>query len=221
MLDYVTDEGVQIHGGYGYHQDYAVERAYRDSRINRIFEGTNEINRLLATGMLLKRAQRGQLPLVEAVKKLQAELVSPSSQPASSPERTLLANAKKVMLLCLGVAYQKYMTALEDQQEILASLTDIAMNAFAIESAVLRCEKLAERGKAQLAQEMCAVFARESMETIESAARNVLAACSDGDTLRTNLAVLKRFTKFEPVNAIALRRKIAARLLDAERYVVS
>jgi alkylation response protein AidB-like acyl-CoA dehydrogenase len=220
MLDYVTDEGVQIHGGYGYHQDYAVERAYRDSRINRIFEGTNEINRLLATGMLLKRAQRGQLPLVEAVKKLQAELVSPASQPAASPERTLLANAKKVMLLCLGVAYQKYMTALEDQQEILASLTDIAMNAFAIESAVLRCEKLAERGKAQLASDMCAVFARESMETIESAGRNVLAACSDGDTLRTNLAVLKRFTKFEPVNAIALRRKIASRLLDAERYIV-
>src|SRR5207244_9684378 len=121
MLDDVTDEGVQIHGGYGYHQDYAVERAYRDSRINRIFEGTNEINRLLATGMLLKRAQRGQLPLVEAVKQLQAELVAVAqvSRPVSS-ERTLTTNAKKVMLLCLGVAYQKYMTALEDQQEILA-----------------------------------------------------------------------------------------------------
>src|SRR5579862_3445058 len=116
MLDYVVDEGVQIHGGYGYHQDYAVETAYRDSRINRIFEGTNEINRLLATGMLLKRAQRGQLPLVEAVKKLQAEVLS-GPTPAS-----LVDNAKKTALFTLGIAYQKYGTALEDQQEVLASI---------------------------------------------------------------------------------------------------
>ena len=110
MLDYVVDEGVQIHGGYGYHQDYAVERAYRDSRINRIFEGTNEINRLLATGMLLKRAQRGQLPLVEAVKKLQAEILAgPSLGTAAMRTRKLVANAKKIALFALGVAYQKYM----------------------------------------------------------------------------------------------------------------
>jgi len=216
MLDYVTDEGVQIHGGYGYHQDYAVERAYRDSRINRIFEGTNEINRLLATGMLLKRAQRGQLPLVEAVKKLQSELLA-----GPSPS-TLVANAKKVALLCLGVAYQRYMNALDDQQEILAGITDIAMNAFAMESAVLRTEKLAaSKRNAELASDMCAVLTRESMEAIESSARTVLAACVDGDMLRTNLAVLKRFTKFEPVNAIALRRKIAARLIESERYIVA
>ena len=224
MLDYVTDEGVQIHGGYGFHQDYAVEHAYRDSRINRIFEGTNEINRLLATGMLLKRAQRGQLPLVEAVKKLQGELLSGPSLSANgntgSAEKTLVSNAKKTALLCLGVAYQKYMNALEDQQEILAGITDIAMNAFAMESAVLRVEKIAEKGKAELASSMTAVFAREAMETIEIAARNVLAASSEGDALRTNLAVLKRFTKFEPVNAIEIRRKIAARLLEAERYIV-
>src|SRR5947209_4718133 len=126
MLDYVVDEGVQIHGGYGYHQDYAVERAYRDSRINRIFEGTNEINRLLATGMLLKRAQRGQLPLVEAVKKLQAEILGGPSLSANGDENTkLVENAKKVSLFALGVAFQKYMTALEDQQEILASITDV------------------------------------------------------------------------------------------------
>jgi len=219
MLDYVTDEGVQIHGGYGFHQDYAVEHAYRDSRINRIFEGTNEINRLLATGMLLKRAQRGQLPLVEAVKKLQAELLSGpslSSNGGGSAEKMLVANAKKTALLCLGVAYQKYMNALEDQQEILAGITDIAMNAFAMESAVLRAEK----NKSSLAASMCSVFAREAMETIEIAARNVLAASSEGDALRTNLAVLKRFTKFEPVNAIEVRRQIAARLLAAERYIV-
>jgi butyryl-CoA dehydrogenase len=221
MLDYVVDEGVQIHGGYGYHQDYAVERAYRDSRINRIFEGTNEINRLLATGMLLKRAQRGQLPLVEAVKKLQAEVLAGPTLSAGGDEDTkLAANAKKVALFALGVAYQKFMNALEDQQEVLAGLTDIMMNAFAMESVLLRTQKLAAQKKGDIAADMCSVFLREAMETVESAARTVLAASSEGDALRTNLAVLKRFTKFEPVNAIAVRRKIAARLLEADRYAV-
>jgi alkylation response protein AidB-like acyl-CoA dehydrogenase len=214
MLDYVTDEGVQIHGGYGYHQDYAVERAYRDSRINRIFEGTNEINRLLATGILLKRAQRGQLPLVEAVKKLQAEILS-------GPVATgLVENAKKTALFTLGVAFQKYGAALEDQQEVLASITDIAMNAFVMESVELRARKLAQLHKGEIAADVCSVFLREAMEIVESSARNVLAACSEGDVLRTNLAVLKRFTKFEPVNAIAARRRIAERLLSAGRYLV-
>jgi len=221
MLDYVVDEGVQIHGGYGFHQDYAVERAYRDSRINRIFEGTNEINRLLATGMLLKRAQRGQLPLVEAVKKLQAEILGGPTLSSNGDENAkLVENAKRVSLFALGVAFQKYMTALEDQQEILASITDVAMNTFAMESVLLRTQKLAKLGKGEIAGEMCNVFLREAMETVESAARNVLSASSEGDALRTNLAVLKRFTKFEPINAIAARRKIAARLLAADRYVV-
>lgn len=220
MLDYVTDEGVQIHGGYGFHQDYAVERAYRDSRINRIFEGTNEINRLLATGMLLKRAQRGQLPLVEAVKKLQAELLSGPSLSSGNDDAALVANAKKVTLLTLGIAFQKFMGKLDEEQEVLAGLTDIAMNTFAMESVLLRTQKLAARGKAQVASEMCSVFCREALEIIEPAARAVLAASSEGDTLRTNLAVLKRFTKFEPVNSIGLRRKLANRLLEAERYIV-
>ncbi len=218
MLDYVTDEAVQIHGGYGYHQDYVVERAYRDSRINRIFEGTNEINRLLATGMLLKRAQRGQLPLVEAVKKLQAEILS-------GPVATgLVDNAKKTALFTLGVAYQKHGAALDDQQEVLASITDIAMNAFVMESVELRARKLAQLHRDEIApgisNDISAVFLREAMEIVESSARNVLAACSEGDSLRTNLAVLKRFTKFEPVNAIAARRRIAQRLLTAGRYLV-
>ncbi len=221
MLDYVTDEGVQIHGGYGYHQDYIVERAYRDSRINRIFEGTNEINRLLATGMLLKRAQRGQLGLVEAVKKLQAEILAgPTLAAGGSEDARLVENAKKSALFALGVAYQKFGAALEEQQEILASLTDAAMNAFAMESVYLRAQKLAKLCKGEIAGDVCAVFLREAMEIVESAARNVLAGSSEGDTLRTNLAVLKRFTKFEPVNAIAVRRRIAGRLLSAGRYVV-
>jgi butyryl-CoA dehydrogenase len=222
VLDYVVDEGVQIHGGYGYHQDYAVERAYRDSRINRIFEGTNEINRLLATGMLLKRAQRGQLPLVEAVKKLQAELLagpSLASNGDSSEEARLTANAKKIALLCMGAAYQRFLGDIENQQEVLAGITDIAMNAFAMESVDLRARKLAAAGKGEIASSMAAVFVREAMEMCESSAREVLAACAEGDALRTSLAVLRRFAKFEPVDAIGLRRKIAARLIDAERYV--
>ncbi|MGA3044213.1 MAG: acyl-CoA dehydrogenase family protein, partial [Bryobacteraceae bacterium] len=176
MLDYVVDEGVQIHGGYGYHQDYAVERAYRDSRINRIFEGTNEINRLLTTGMLLKRAARGQLGLVQAA---------------------------------TGVL-----------QEILANITDVIMDIFAMESALLRTQKLAESGKGANAADMTAVLVRDAMAHIDMTARIVLAACSEGDSLRTNLVVLRRFGKYEPVDAIALRRKIAHRLLDAERYIV-
>ena len=221
MLDYVTDEAVQIHGGYGYHQDYLVERAYRDSRINRIFEGTNEINRLLATGMLLKRAMRGQLPLVEAVKKLQAEILAgPAIGAGGSEDARLVENAKKTALFALGVAYQKFGTALEEQEEVLAAITDIAMNAFAMESVYLRAQKLAKLGKGEIAADVTSVFLREAMEIVESSARNVLAASSEGDTLRTNLAVLKRFTKFEPVNAIAARRRIAERLLAAGRYVV-
>ncbi len=216
-LDYVVDEAVQIHGGYGFHQDYAVEHAYRDSRINRIFEGTNEINRLLATGMMLKRAQKGALPLVEAVKKLQAEILGGPSMGAID----MVANAKKVGLLTLGVAYQKYLGAIEEQQEVVAGITDILMNAYAMESVTLRARKIVASGRnAENASEMAAVFSAEAMDTIDAAARAVLTACSEDDALRTNLAVLKRFTKYEPVNTIGLRRKIAARLIQAEKYVV-
>ena len=212
-LDYVVDEGVQIHGGYGYHQDYLVERAYRDSRINRIFEGTNEINRMLATGMILKRAQRGQLPLVAAVKKLQGELLAGPSLAGGPPD--LVKNAKKVALLCLGVAYQRYLTELESQQEILAGLCDITMQAFAMESVQLRSRKH------NVAPKMTAVFLQEAMEEVERQARTVLAACAEGDDLRVQLAALKRLTKFEPVNTIALRQEIAQRLLAAQRYVLA
>jgi butyryl-CoA dehydrogenase len=212
-LDYVVDEGVQIHGGYGYHQDYLVERAYRDSRINRIFEGTNEINRMLATGMILKRAQRGQLPLVAAVKKLQGELLAGPSLAGGPPD--LVKNAKKIALLCLGVAYQKYMTELDSQQEILAALCDISMQAFAMESVQLRSQKHS------VAPKMTAVFLQEAMEEVERYARMVLAACAEGDDLRIQLAALKRLTKFEPVNTIALRQEIAQRLLTAQRYVLA
>src|SRR5882724_9964585 len=226
VLDYVVDEGVQIHGGYGYHQDYAVERAYRDSRINRIFEGTNEINRMLVTGMLLKRAARGQLGLVKAAQGVLAEVLggpglsNGASEGAFAEETKIVHNAKKIALLLMGVAYQKFLMELEKQQEVLAGITDVVMDVFATESALLRTEKLAVAGKGAQAVEMLAVLARDAMAHIEVTARTVLAACSEGDNLRANLAVLRRFAKYEPANAIELRRKIAGRLIDAERYVV-
>jgi hypothetical protein len=213
MLDFVVDEGVQIHGGYGYHQDYAVERAYRDSRINRIFEGTNEINRLLITGMLLKRAARGQLGLVQAAQKLAGEILSP--QPDTGDEESrLVRNARKITLLCMGAAYQRYLMDLEKQQEVLMGLADLTMEVYCMESALLRACKTGG------ARDLCAVLLRDSMARVEIIARTVLAACSEGDALRTNMAVLRRFAKYEPVDAIGLRRGIAQRLLAAERYVV-
>jgi alkylation response protein AidB-like acyl-CoA dehydrogenase len=218
VLDYVVDEGVQIHGGYGFHQDYAVERAYRDSRVNRIFEGTNEINRLLITGMLLKRAQRGQLGLVKAAQAVMAEIVGGPSAASSSAseEHRLVANAKKIALVLLGVAYQKYLGELEKQQEVLAGISDVIMEVFAMESVLLRSGK--KRSDAM--SDMTAVLLDDSMARIEVSARNVLASCSEGDALRTNMAVLRRFAKYDPVDAIALRRKIAERLLATGRYLV-
>ncbi len=211
-LDYVVDEGVQIHGGYGYHQDYLVERAYRDSRINRIFEGTNEINRMLATGMILKRAQRGQLPLVAAVKKLQDELLAGPSLSAGPTD--LVKSAKKVALLCLGVAYQRFLAELDGQQEILAALCDITMQAFAMESVQLRSQKH------NVAPKMTAVFLQGAMEKIEGHARTVLAACAEGDELRIQLSALRRLAKHDPINVIAVRQEIAQRLQAAQRYVL-
>jgi hypothetical protein len=216
VLDYVVDEGVQIHGGYGFHQDYAVERAYRDSRVNRIFEGTNEINRLLITGMLLKRAQRGQLALVKAAQSVMAEILSgPSAAPTDSEEHRLLTNAKKIALMLMGIAYQRYLADLEKQQEILAAISDVIIDVFVMESALLRSEKKPSESNS----DMTAVLLRDGMARIDVCARNVIAACSEGDALRTNMAVLRRFAKYEPVDAVAFRRRIAERLLGAGRYV--
>ena len=224
VLDYVVDEGVQIHGGYGYHQDYAVERAYRDSRINRIFEGTNEINRLLTTGMLLKRAQQGRLGIVKAAKALMDEILAGPSLSAETQteERRLVKNAKKVALLLLAGAFEKFGAEMEKQQEVVAGIADVLMDVFAMESSLLRLEKTGKAGGQAPSQaaDMCAVFLRDAMTRIEGFARPVLAACAEGDGLRSNMAVLRRFTKFEPVNAIELRRRVADRLISAGHYVV-
>ena len=218
VLDYVVDEGVQIHGGYGYHQDYAVERAYRDSRINRIFEGTNEINRLLTTGMLLKRAMQGRLGLVKAAKALMEEVLSgPSSgRDDQTEEARLVANAKKIALLLLAQAFERFGAAMEKEQEVLSGIADVIMEVFAMESAWLRLEK---QGNSEgIAFDMTSVLLHDSMARVEVFSRTVLAACAEGDALRTNMAVLRRFAKYDPVDSIALRRRIAGRLLSTGRY---
>jgi hypothetical protein len=200
-LDYAADEGVQIHGGYGYHQDYEIERIYRDSRINRIFEGTNEINRLLIPGMLLKRAARGKLNLSPAI-----------AEPVKDEETRLVQNAKQIALLTLELATGRYGTALDKQQEILMSLADIVMEVFAMESSWLRARKTG------LAAEICTVFLCDAMTRIEQSARCALSACAQGEELRSHTAALHRLTAYEPVNAVSLRRKIAEQLLARGRY---
>ncbi|MBV9762361.1 MAG: acyl-CoA dehydrogenase family protein [Acidobacteriaceae bacterium] len=221
-LDYVVDEAVQVHGGYGFHRDYAVERAYRDSRINRLFEGTNEINRLLISGMLLKRASRGILPLVPAAQALMGQIFS-GSLPAqdADEERRLAANAKNIALLSLAVAFQKHGAELDQQQELLMHIADMVMEAFAMESSLLRARKLAAFPKrAAVAADLAAVFLRDAMGRVELAARNVAGACLEGDFLRKTMQVLRRLAGYDPPDSIALRRRIATRLLARERYLI-
>jgi alkylation response protein AidB-like acyl-CoA dehydrogenase len=216
MLDYVADEGVQIHGGYGFHQDYAVERAYRDARINRLFEGTSEINRLVISGMPLKRAARGLLPLIEAAQK-ELDNYSPQDHGDGDLEMRLVRNAKKLSLFTLGVAYQKHGVELEKHQEVVMSLSDLFMETFAMESTLLRCRNLAAGGKST-ANDICQVFLRDALTRMQAASQNVLAACSSGEELDRNMARLRSLTAYQPVNAVALRRNIADRLLSSERY---
>jgi len=217
MLDYVVDEGVQIHGGYGYHQDYVVERAYRDSRINRLFEGTSEINRLVITGMPLKRAARGLLPLFDAARAVLQE-AAPQPSTNGDAEFSLLKNAKKIALLTLGVALEKYGAQLEQQQEIVMNFSDIIMEVFAMESSLLRSRKLSATGNGANAADACAVYLRDAITRIDHSSRTILSACAQGDELRRILSRLHAYASHDPVNAIALRRQIAARLLANERY---
>ncbi|HEV2705156.1 MAG TPA: acyl-CoA dehydrogenase family protein [Pyrinomonadaceae bacterium] len=226
--DFVADEMVQIYGGYGYSADYPAERAYRDSRINRIFEGTNEINRMLIPGMLMKRAMSGQLALLPAAQKLMDEVLSPSlgsfeeEEGVLAAEAKLAQNAKKVALMILGTAAQKYMMALSDQQEILMGAADIIMDTYAMESAILRTQKLvAAQGEQQAARylDMTRVFCADAVERVGVRARTTLAAMSEGDELRTLLAALRRFTKNTPTNTVAARQRIADAMIEANKYV--
>jgi alkylation response protein AidB-like acyl-CoA dehydrogenase len=225
--NFVADEMVQIYGGYGYSADYPAERAYRDSRINRIFEGTNEINRMLIPGMLMKRAMTGELALLPAAQGLMEEILSPSMQSFDEDEgvlaveQKLARNAKKVGLMVLGTAAQKYMMTLADQQEILMGAADIIIDAYAMESAILRAQKLAgARGEEAAARylDMTRVFCNDAVERIDAHAKNTLAAMNEGDDLRALLAALRRFTKQTPVNTVAARQRIADVLIKANKY---
>ncbi len=229
MIDYVVDETVQIYGGYGFVEEYPAERAYRDARINRIFEGTNEINRLIITGFLLKRAMSGQLPLMPAIKKLMDEVLSgpTMAEEVEGPladERKLVANAKKLGLFAAGAATQKYMQAIQDQQEIMGAIADMVIETYAMESAVLRAQKLIQsNGEAASALPiaMTQVYLSQAMEKIEAAARKIIAAVADGDMMRSQMAIFRRLAKHDPFNTIAARQKIADRVLEAGKYVLA
>jgi butyryl-CoA dehydrogenase len=227
MLTLVADELIATMGGYGYVEEYPAERFYRDARINRIFEGTNEINVLIITGWIMKRALSGQLPLLPAIKKLMDEVTQPPSFDASSGadeplarEAEALASTKKIALFCAGVASQRFMTALQDQQEVMADLAAIVMQVYAFESALLRARKLAKakRPSAEVAAAMTGLLADETIALAEQAARRVLAACAEGDLLRTQLAILRRLARFAPADAVGLSRTIARHAIQLERY---
>ncbi len=226
--DFVVDEMVQIYGGYGYSADYPAERAYRDSRINRIFEGTNEINRMLIPGRLMKSALSGNLPLLPAAQALMDEVLSPQMQgfddddTVLAAEQKLTTNAKKVALMTLGTAAQKYMMKLGDQQEILMGIADIIMDTYAMESAILRARKLAASQGEKAAErylDMTRVFCNDAVGRIELRAKSTLAGMSEGDELRTLMAALRRFTKLQPMNTITARQRIADDMIAANKWI--
>ncbi|HEY0564260.1 MAG TPA: acyl-CoA dehydrogenase family protein [Terriglobales bacterium] len=226
MLDFIVDEVVQIYGGYGFVEEYPAERAYRDSRVNRIFEGTNEINRMIITGWLLKSAMSGKLPLMQAIKRLMDEVLEPSMPEELdgilAAERQQLTNAKKAGLVAAGTAAERFMTELADQQEVLASIADIIIEIYAMESAVLRTQKIAEQkgeAAAQFAVACTQNYVSDAMAKIEVAARRVVTYCTEGDDTRMRVGILRRLLKHEPTDAIRVRQQIAQRVLEAGKYV--
>jgi len=234
MIDYVVDETVQIYAGYGFVEEYPAERAYRDARINRIFEGTNEINRLIITGFLLKRAMSGQLPLMPAIKKLMDEVLSGPSvgeeiEGPMAEERKLVAQAKKLGLFVSGAATQKYMQTIQDQQEVMGAIADMTIEIYAMESAVLRAQKMVEgvssskqgEAAAALPIAMTRVYLMQALEKVEAAAKKVIADVAEGDMLRTQLAIVRRLSKHEPFNTIALRQQIAQKTIERGKYTLA
>lgn len=227
LLDYVVDEAVQLHGGYGFMQEYEVERMYRDSRINRIFEGTNEINRLLVPGTLLKKALKGELPLLQHAQGLEEELMMMMPEEIGEEileqENYLLKNAKKIVLLGTGLAAQKYMQKLEDEQEILVNLADMVSAVYNMESAILRTEKAINNSGEEKHQQKVLytqVYVQEAFNQIEARAKEILIGVEEGDTLRIMLSSLRKLTRHTPINVIVKKREIAKRIIEAEKYVV-
>jgi alkylation response protein AidB-like acyl-CoA dehydrogenase len=226
-LDYVVDEGVQIHGGYGFMSEYEIEGAYRDSRINRIFEGTNEINRLLVPGTLVKKAMKNELPLIQKATALQQELmmlmpVEVGTEPLDQ-EKYLVSMAKKIFLMTAGLAVQKFGPKLEQEQEVLANLADIISEIYSMESVLLRTEKAINKSGAEKAKQKLLyteVYCQEAFNRIEAHAKESIIAVEEGDMLRMMLSALKKLTRHTPVNVIKKKREIAVLLLEEERYVV-
>jgi alkylation response protein AidB-like acyl-CoA dehydrogenase len=230
ILDYVLDENVQIHGGNGFVKDYNAERYYRDARVNRIFEGTNEINRLLIPGMLIRRALKGELPLIPAAKRLQDEVLSPTVASAGFGDQGVLDEEmravgafKKVALMVVGTAMQTYGEKLTDEQEVVSFAADILIDIYASESAVLRAREASSsrQRSADLHVQAARVFVNDAALRVEAAAKSALAAMSEGDTLRTLLAALRRLLKSSPVNTVAMRRALADAVVARGGYITS
>src|SRR5690625_2137548 len=227
LLDLAVDEAVQLHGGYGFMQEYEVERMYRDSRINRIFEGTNEINRLLVPGTLLKKASKGDLSLLQHTKTLEKALMKIMQNNVANEtleqEKYLLKNAKKIVLLGAGLATQKYMQKIEAEQEILVYLADMVSAVYNMESAILRTEKaINQLGEEKNQQKVLytQVYIQEAFNQIEADAKEIIIAVEEGDTLRIMLPSLRKLTRHTPTNVIAKKREIAKQIIEEEKYVV-
>ncbi|MFC0523836.1 acyl-CoA dehydrogenase family protein [Pontibacillus salicampi] len=227
LLDYVSDEAVQLHGGYGFMQEYEVERLYRDSRINRIFEGTNEINRMIVPGTLMKKAMKGELPLLQQAQSLQEELMMMMPEEPGDgtleQERYLLRNAKKVGLLAAGLAAQKFGEKLENEQELLVNIADIVGEIYNMESALLRTEKAIQTSGEEKSKQkilMTEVYIQEAFNRIEGHAKETLIASEEGDTLRMMLSALRKLTRHTPINVIAKKRQVAATVIQEEKYVL-
>jgi alkylation response protein AidB-like acyl-CoA dehydrogenase len=226
VLNDVLDENIQVHGGNGYVRDYPAERHYRDSRVNRIFEGTNEINRLLISGILARRAVKGDLPIIAAAKALQDELMGPPAQPVAddtplAEERRAVEAFRKIALMVVGLALQTYGQKLSDEQEVLMFATDILMDVYAADSAVLRATMAAARKapRAPLHVDAARVFVSDAAIRIDGCARQALGAMTAGDNLRTVLAALRRLSKLTPVNTVMLRRRLADEAVARGGYI--
>lgn len=225
-LDFVVDEGVQIHGGNGFSDEYNISRAYRDSRINRIYEGTNEINRLLTVDITLKRAMQGRLNLMGGAMKVQQELMSipdfgEGEEQAFSKERTLVANFKKAVLLAAGASAQKLMMQLEKEQEILMCIADMAIETFVAESLLLRVLKLEEEGKSDSIHiDILSCYLYDAADRIHKSGKDAINAFAEGDEQRMMLMGIKRFTKAQPLNSKEAKRRIADHLIDHNGYTL-
>jgi len=223
MLERVVDRMLQLHGGYGYVEDYPAERSYRDARINKIFEGTNEINRLIITGWMMKRAMQGKLALLPAIKQVMDEVMAgPSARQEHEGElaeqRGLLANAKKLGLFTAGAAFQKFGNSLADQQEVMGALADIITEVLVLESAILRTEKMS--GNKSMAVKLTQYYAAHAFRIVETSAERILGAVAEGDTLRTQMTIFRRLAKHDAMNTVTLGREIAQTMTDAGRYVI-